>query len=69
MQGTAEVVYAKRADAQQAISRYNNVQLDGKPMKIELIGSSAPAQAVSRVGLIPAAGVAPAIAPIMFPAM
>jgi RNA recognition motif-containing protein len=39
-QGTAEVVYAKKEDALAAIRRYNNVQLDGKPMKIEFIGTN-----------------------------
>ncbi|KAF3334618.1 THO complex subunit 4A-like protein [Carex littledalei] len=38
--GTAEVVYAKKEDAMAAIRRYNNVQLDGKPMKIEFIGTN-----------------------------
>ncbi|MCO5560040.1 hypothetical protein L7F22_013646 [Adiantum nelumboides] len=38
--GTAEVVYSRRADAQAASKRYNNVQLDGKPMKIEIIGTN-----------------------------
>ncbi|GAV57894.1 RRM_1 domain-containing protein/FoP_duplication domain-containing protein [Cephalotus follicularis] len=36
--GTAEVVYSRRADAVAAVKRYNNVQLDGKPMKIEIVG-------------------------------
>ncbi|KAM3234753.1 THO complex subunit 4D [Capsicum annuum] len=35
--GSAEVVFARRSDAYQALKRYNNVQLDGKPMKIEII--------------------------------
>eukprot|EP00475_Leptophrys_vorax_P032283 TRINITY_DN4967_c0_g2_i3.p1 TRINITY_DN4967_c0_g2~~TRINITY_DN4967_c0_g2_i3.p1 ORF type:complete len:191 (+),score=25.34 TRINITY_DN4967_c0_g2_i3:717-1289(+) len=57
--GTAEVVFARKADALAAISRYNNVQLDGKPMKIELIGST--------VAPAPAAVVAPrmAVAPVV----
>ncbi|CAN1746979.1 THO complex subunit 4A [Linum perenne] len=36
--GTGEVVYARREDALTAIKRYNNVQLDGKPLHIELLG-------------------------------
>lgn len=39
-QGTAEVVFARRTDAIAAIKRYNNVQLDGKPMKIDIIGDT-----------------------------
>ncbi|KAH7430893.1 hypothetical protein KP509_08G019300 [Ceratopteris richardii] len=38
--GTAEVVYSRRADAVAATKRYNNVQLDGKPMKIEIVGTN-----------------------------
>lgn len=38
--GTAEVLYSRRTDALAAVKRYNNVQLDGKPMKIELIGTN-----------------------------
>ncbi|KAG7947008.1 hypothetical protein I3843_14G071600 [Carya illinoinensis] len=36
--GTAEVVFSRRGDAEAAVKRYNNVQLDGKPMKIEIMG-------------------------------
>jgi len=35
--GTAEVVFSRRLDAVAAVKRYNNVQLDGKPMKIEIV--------------------------------
>lgn len=31
------MVFARRSDAYQALKRYNNVQLDGKPMKIEIV--------------------------------
>lgn len=39
--GSAEVVFVRRSDAVAAVKKYNNVQLDGKLMKIELIGSNA----------------------------
>ncbi|CAH2074446.1 unnamed protein product, partial [Thlaspi arvense] len=35
--GTAEVVFSRRGDALAAVKRYNNVQLDGKLMKIEIL--------------------------------
>ncbi|KAH1104665.1 hypothetical protein AAZX31_13G315600 [Glycine max] len=38
--GTAEVVFSRRADAVAAVKRYNNVQLDGKPMKVEIVGTN-----------------------------
>ncbi|CAI0443141.1 unnamed protein product [Linum tenue] len=36
--GTAEVVYERYGDALAAIMRYDNVDLDGRPLRIELIG-------------------------------
>ncbi|KAF3535918.1 hypothetical protein F2Q69_00019277 [Brassica cretica] len=38
--GTAEVVYSRRGDAIAAVKKYNEVQLDGKPMKIEIVGTN-----------------------------
>ncbi|KAL6979223.1 hypothetical protein U1Q18_020888 [Sarracenia purpurea var. burkii] len=35
--GTAEVVFSIQHDALSAVKRYNNVQLDGKPMKNEIV--------------------------------
>ncbi|OAE31720.1 hypothetical protein AXG93_3384s1950 [Marchantia polymorpha subsp. ruderalis] len=49
IKGTAEVVFSRRADAVAALKRYNNVQLDGKPMKIELIGTNLTTAAPPRV--------------------
>lgn len=48
--GSAEVVYARRSDAFAALKRYNNVQLDGKPMKIEIIGVNAEMPRVNVIG-------------------
>ncbi|GER55161.1 RNA-binding (RRM/RBD/RNP motifs) family protein [Striga asiatica] len=51
--GTAEVVFSWRQDALAAIKKYNNVQLDGKPMKIELVGTNIPTAGGAR---LPTAG-------------
>ncbi|KAG7035419.1 THO complex subunit 4A, partial [Cucurbita argyrosperma subsp. argyrosperma] len=44
--GTAEVVFSRRGDAAAAVKKYNNVQLDGKPMKIEIVGTNIATHAV-----------------------
>ena len=33
-------MFSRRGDAVAAVKRYNNVQLDGKPMKIEIVGTN-----------------------------
>ncbi|BAB08317.1 unnamed protein product [Arabidopsis thaliana] len=38
--GTAEVVYPRRSDAFQALKKYNNVLLDGRPMRLEILGGN-----------------------------
>lgn len=40
------MVYVRKGDALAAIQKYSNVQLDGKLMKIELIGTNLPLTAV-----------------------
>ncbi|KAI3794462.1 hypothetical protein L1987_37094 [Smallanthus sonchifolius] len=50
--GSAEVLFARRSDAFQALKRYNNVQLDGKPMKIEIDGSSTKIPVSARVNVV-----------------
>lgn len=50
-QGSAEVVYARRSDAFAALKRYNNVLLDGKPMKIEVVGTNAEIPLQARVNV------------------
>ncbi|CAA2967825.1 THO complex subunit 4D-like [Olea europaea subsp. europaea] len=50
--GSAEVVFARRSDAFLALKRYNNVQLDGKPMRIEIIGTNAEIPVSARVNVV-----------------
>ncbi|RDX93261.1 THO complex subunit 4C, partial [Mucuna pruriens] len=49
--GSAEVVYTRRSDAFAALKRYNNVLLDGRPMKIEIVGSNAELPISARVNV------------------
>lgn len=48
--GTAEVVFSRRGDGLAAVKRYNNVELDGKPMKIEIVGTN-----MAAAGMLPPA--------------
>uniref|UniRef100_A0A1J3K279 THO complex subunit 4C n=1 Tax=Noccaea caerulescens TaxID=107243 RepID=A0A1J3K279_NOCCA len=53
--GSAEVVYMRRSDAFQAMKRYNNVLLDGRSMRLEIVGGgnteAAPSVAAARVNV------------------
>lgn len=49
--GTAEVVFMRRSDAVGALKRYNNVQLDGKAMKIEIIGDNLGLPSMPRISI------------------
>ncbi|XP_050226677.1 THO complex subunit 4D isoform X2 [Mercurialis annua] len=49
--GSAEVVYTRRSDAFAALKKYNNVLLDGKPMKIEIVGVSGDTPFSARVNV------------------
>eukprot|EP00850_Spirogloea_muscicola_P026284 SM006460S20392 [mRNA] locus=s6460:4:792:- [translate_table: standard] len=55
--GLADVVYARKADALAAISRYNSVPLDGKAMTIKMV------QTMSRLP----ADSTPALQPMLVP--
>ncbi|KAI5057647.1 hypothetical protein GOP47_0027662 [Adiantum capillus-veneris] len=39
-EGCAEVLYSRRVDAETAVKRYQDVLLDGKPMKVEIKGTN-----------------------------
>lgn len=45
------MVYTRRSDAFAALKRYNNVLLDGKPMKIEVLGPNAEVPISARVNV------------------
>ncbi|XP_073278480.1 THO complex subunit 4C-like isoform X2 [Primulina huaijiensis] len=49
--GSAEVIFVRRSDAFQALKQYNNVQLDGKPMKVEIIGDDAEIPVSARLNI------------------
>ncbi|KAL5199872.1 hypothetical protein ABZP36_021075 [Zizania latifolia] len=55
--GSAEVIFTRRSEAVAALKRYNNVRLDGKAMKIEVIGADLGLAATSapRVSAVPGA--------------
>ncbi|KAL2905015.1 THO complex subunit 4D [Bienertia sinuspersici] len=50
--GSAEVVYAKRSDAFAAHKRYNNVQLDGRSMRIEVASPNSQVPVSARVNVV-----------------
>ncbi|GJW61867.1 THO complex subunit 4D-like protein [Tanacetum coccineum] len=50
--GSAEVLFARRSDAFQALKRYNSVQLDGRPMRIEIEGSKSEIPISARVNVV-----------------
>lgn len=45
------MVYTRRSDAFAALKRYNNVLLDGKPMKIEMLGDNAEMPVSARINV------------------
>lgn len=46
------MVFTRRSDAFQALKKYNNVQLDGKPMKIEISGASSDIPVMARGNVV-----------------
>ncbi|OEL25851.1 THO complex subunit 4D, partial [Dichanthelium oligosanthes] len=55
--GSAEVIFTRRSEALDALKRYNSVRLDGKAMKIEVIGADLglSAAAAPRISVVPGA--------------
>ncbi|KAL1215246.1 THO complex subunit 4C [Cardamine amara subsp. amara] len=45
--GSAEIVYMRRSDAFQAMRKYNNVLLDGRPMLLDVLGGNTEAAPVT----------------------
>ena len=45
------MVYTRKSDSFAALKRYNNVLLDGKPMKIEVVGTNAEMPISARVNV------------------
>jgi len=39
-EGSGEITFARKADALTAISKYNGVEVDGKPVRLQIIGSN-----------------------------
>ncbi|KAJ6820172.1 THO complex subunit 4D-like isoform X1 [Iris pallida] len=50
--GSAEVMFRRRSDAMAALKRYNNVQLDGKAMKIEMVGTNLGVPVTPRINVV-----------------
>ena len=46
------MVFTRRSDALAALKRYNNVQLDGKAMKIEVIGTNLGLPITPRINVV-----------------
>lgn len=44
-------MYTRRSDAFAALKRYNNVLLDGRPMRIEIVGSNSDVPVSARVNV------------------
>jgi len=45
-EGTAEVIFVRRVDAQNALKNYNGVEIDGKVIRLAMVGSNIPVQRI-----------------------